>query len=87
MKKKRLLLYLQCWIQVEIPAFGKHDDLQNSFFIDIPSIRLFWGTIYFDTPNVMKELLENEGLKFNGDQITNFEKHFWDPAKELEMFK
>jgi methylated-DNA-protein-cysteine methyltransferase-like protein len=45
---------------------------------------LLTGKHHFDTPNVMKELLENEGIKFKGDQIINFEKHFWDPAKELE---
>ena len=44
---------------------------------------LLTGKHHFDTPNAMKELLENEGIKFNGDQIINFEKHFWDPAKEL----
>jgi methylated-DNA-protein-cysteine methyltransferase-like protein len=32
----------------------------------------------------MKELLENEGIKFSDDQILNFEKHFWDPGKELK---
>ncbi len=45
---------------------------------------LLTGKHHFDTPNAMKELLENEGVKFDGDQITNFNKHFWDPAKELE---
>lgn len=45
---------------------------------------LLTGKHHFDTPNVMKELLENEGLKFNDDQIINFEKHFWDPMRELE---
>ena len=43
------------------------------------------GKHHFDTPNVMKELLENEGLKFNGDQIVDFEKHFWDPMRELDL--
>jgi methylated-DNA-protein-cysteine methyltransferase-like protein len=45
---------------------------------------LLTGKHHFDTPNVMKELLENEGIKFKGDQIVDFEKHFWDPAKELK---
>ncbi len=44
---------------------------------------LLTGKHHFDTPNVMKELLENEGLQFIGDQIVDFEKHFWDPSKEL----
>jgi methylated-DNA-protein-cysteine methyltransferase-like protein len=45
---------------------------------------LLTGKHHFDTPNVMRELLENEGLKFKGDQIVDFDKHFWDPGKELE---
>ena len=45
---------------------------------------LLTGKHHFDTPNAMKELLENEGIKFDGDQMTDFNKHFWDPAKELE---
>lgn len=44
---------------------------------------LLTGKHHFDTPNAMKELLENEGVQFKDDQILNFEKHFWDPAKEL----
>jgi len=44
---------------------------------------LLTGKHHFDTPNAMKELLEAEGLTFNGDQITNFRERFWDPAKEL----
>lgn len=44
---------------------------------------LLTGKHHFDTPNVMKELLENEGIKFMDDQIINFKEKFWDPAKEL----
>ncbi len=45
---------------------------------------LLTGKHHFDTPNAMKELLENEGIEFDGDQMTNFSERFWDPAKELE---
>ncbi len=46
---------------------------------------LLTGKHHFDTPNVMRELLENEGFLFdNNDQIINFQERFWDPAKELE---
>jgi methylated-DNA-protein-cysteine methyltransferase-like protein len=34
---------------------------------------LLTGKHQFDTPNVMKELLENEGIQFDDDQIFNFE--------------
>ncbi len=47
---------------------------------------LLTGKHHFDTPNVMKELLENEGLLFDdNDQILNFKERFWDPAKELSL--
>jgi methylated-DNA-protein-cysteine methyltransferase-like protein len=44
---------------------------------------LLTGKHHFDSPNAMKELLEAEGLKFEGDQIINFRERFWDPMKEL----
>lgn len=44
---------------------------------------LLTGKHHFDTPNAMKELLENEGLKFEGDKMINFDEHFWDPVLEL----
>lgn len=47
---------------------------------------LLTGKHHFDTPNVMKELLENEGLLFDdNDQILNFKERFWDPAKMLSL--
>ena len=36
---------------------------------------LLTGKHHFDSPNAMKELLENEGIKVDGDQIINFKKH------------
>lgn len=44
---------------------------------------LLTGKHHFDTPNAMKELLENEGITLDGDQIIDFQKYFWDPTKEL----
>ena len=44
---------------------------------------LLTGKHHFDAPDAMKELLENEGLRFKGDQIINFNERFWDPFKEL----
>ncbi len=41
------------------------------------------GKHHFGGPNTMKQLLENEGITVINDQITNFNKHFWDPNKEL----
>lgn len=44
---------------------------------------LLTGKQHFGAPNMMQKLLENEGLKIKDNQIQNFEKHFWDPSKEL----
>ncbi|MBT3382757.1 MAG: MGMT family protein [Prolixibacteraceae bacterium] len=46
---------------------------------------LLTGKHHFDSPEAMKELLENEGIKLKGDQIVNFEAKFWDPSKELDL--
>ena len=45
---------------------------------------LLTGKHHFDNPNAMKELLENEGIKLDGDQIIDFDLKFWDPMKELK---
>jgi methylated-DNA-protein-cysteine methyltransferase related protein len=44
---------------------------------------LLTGKHHFDTPLAMKELLENEGIKITNDRIDNFERHFWDPCKNI----
>jgi methylated-DNA-protein-cysteine methyltransferase-like protein len=44
---------------------------------------LLTGKRHFGGPNVMQELLESEGIKVVNDQIIDFEKHFWDPSKDL----
>jgi methylated-DNA-protein-cysteine methyltransferase related protein len=43
------------------------------------------GRHHFSTPTKMQELLEKEGIKVKNDVIVDFNKHFWDPAKELEL--
>ncbi|MBS4013168.1 MAG: MGMT family protein [Bacteroidetes bacterium] len=42
------------------------------------------GKHHFGGSDVMKQLLESEGIKVNNDQIINFQEHFWDPKKELK---
>ncbi|NQT76649.1 MAG: MGMT family protein [Bacteroidetes bacterium] len=44
---------------------------------------LLTGKHYFGAPDIMKQLLESEGVHVENDQIVNFEEHFWDPAAEL----
>lgn len=41
------------------------------------------GKHHFGEQNLMQKLLENEGIKVENDQIVEFEKYFWNPAKEL----
>jgi len=44
---------------------------------------LLTGKHHFDGTNLMQQLLESEGIKVIDNQIQDFEKVFWDPAKEL----
>ena len=46
---------------------------------------LLTGKHHFASPTAMQELLEKEGVKVINDQIVDFDAHFWDPLKELEL--
>lgn len=41
------------------------------------------GKHHFGSNNLMQELLENEGVSVENDQVKDFSRLFWDPAKEL----
>jgi methylated-DNA-protein-cysteine methyltransferase-like protein len=41
------------------------------------------GKAHFNPPSRMETLLKKEGILVKNDVIVDFEKHFWDPAKEL----
>ena len=41
------------------------------------------GKHHFGSPDIMQQLLENEGIIITNDKIADFDKHFWDPSKEL----
>ena len=43
------------------------------------------GRAHFATPNLMEELLEKENVKVEDNTVVEFDKLFWDPAKELEI--
>lgn len=45
---------------------------------------LLTGKRHFGGGDVMKNLLESEGVEFKGDQILNFDRIFWHP-KELNI--
>ena len=65
---------------------SSHNDL-----INVPAHRvvnrngLLTGKHHFGGNDVMKQLLESEGINVIDDQIVDFEKHFWDPSKELNL--
>jgi methylated-DNA-protein-cysteine methyltransferase-like protein len=44
---------------------------------------LLTGKRHFGGPNVMKQLLESEGIKIRKDKVVRFEQLFWNPAVEL----
>ena len=46
-------------------------------------IGLLTGKHHFVPPSAMQQRLEKEGIKVVNDQVQNFDKHFWDPAREL----
>ena len=41
------------------------------------------GKYHFSPPGLMEQLLKKEGVKVKKEQIVEFKKLFWDPAKEL----
>ena len=43
------------------------------------------GKHHFATPTLMEELLKQEGVVVVKDKVIDFEKLFWDPAKEIGL--
>ena len=46
-------------------------------------IGMLSGKHHFSPPGSMERSLKKEGIKVKNDKIIDFEKHFWDPVKEL----
>jgi methylated-DNA-protein-cysteine methyltransferase-like protein len=63
----------------------------HSVLQEIPAHRvvnrngLLTGKHHFGGPDVMRQLLESEGIQVEGDQIKDFNKKFWDPRIELDL--
>jgi methylated-DNA-protein-cysteine methyltransferase-like protein len=65
--------------------------MNNSHFssTSIPAHRvvnrhgMLTGKRHFGGPDVMKELLENEGISIDHDRVANFEGKFWNPKDHL----
>ena len=45
---------------------------------------LLTGKQHFGNPHLMQQLLESEGIVVKNDVIQDFDKHFWDPAKNQD---
>lgn len=43
------------------------------------------GKNHFSTPTQMEDLLKKDGVRVEKDSVVDFEKIFWDPAKELSL--
>ncbi len=48
-------------------------------------VGLLSGKMHFGTPDEMQKRLEKEKIKIENDKVVEFEKLFWDPAKELML--
>jgi len=46
---------------------------------------LLTGKHHFGGPDIMKQLLESEGVEVKDDIVVNFNIVFWDPAIELAL--
>ncbi len=63
--------------------------MNSSHTQDVPAHRvvnrvgLLSGKHHFPGSNLMQQLLENEGVEVEDNKVVDFEKHFWDPGKEL----
>ncbi len=38
------------------------------------------GRLHFETPDLMRQLLENEGIRIENNRIVNLEKYLWIPT-------
>ncbi|MES2829021.1 MAG: MGMT family protein [Bacteroidota bacterium] len=49
----------------------------------VNSSGLLTGKFHFSPPELMEELLKDEGVEVVQDKVKNFKKLFWDPLIEL----
>jgi methylated-DNA-protein-cysteine methyltransferase related protein len=63
--------------------------MNKSHVMDVPAHRvvnrngMLTGKHHFGGNDVMKQLLESEGIQVKENKIINFPHYFWDPQKEL----
>ncbi len=79
--------YLGSTKSSRVVGYAMNASHQNS---EIPAHRvvnrvgLLTGKHHFSGTNLMKNLLESEGVKIQNDRVVNFKKVVWDPSKELD---
>lgn len=49
----------------------------------VNSSGLLTGKFHFSPPELMQQLLEQEGIKVVNDKVKDFKKVFWNPLEEL----
>jgi len=49
----------------------------------VNSSGLLTGKFHFSPPELMEELLANEGVTVKNDKVQNFRTVFWDPIEEI----
>jgi len=62
-------------------AYGLHPPVPAHRVVNAKG--LLTGRFHFSPPELMQQLLENEGLTIENDQVKNFKTYFWNPAVEL----
>ena len=71
----RMVGYAMNHAQLAQPAIPAHRVVNST--------GLLTGKFHFATPDLMQQLLEQEGVVVKEDKIQNFKQHFWDPMDEL----
>ncbi|WP_293784219.1 MGMT family protein [uncultured Pedobacter sp.] len=49
----------------------------------VNSSGLLTGKFHFKPPELMEELLKEEGVEVKNDRVLNFKKVFWNPMEEI----
>jgi methylated-DNA-protein-cysteine methyltransferase-like protein len=51
----------------------------------VNSSGLLTGKFHFSPPDLMEDLLKNEGVEVKNDKVVNFKKVFWNPLEEIDL--
>ncbi|GGI23101.1 MGMT family protein [Pedobacter mendelii] len=51
----------------------------------VNSSGLLTGKFHFSPPELMEEMLDQEGIKVKNDKVVDFKKVFWNPMDEITL--